>query len=108
VQSFTLQVAGGSAVPARIVVSTPAKSGSTASAVTDPNPNTLANNVAFLLPLATLSTNTTYTVSFSGQRVDGNVSTAVTKTWSFTTAAAAVTNRQVVPATAQAVAPSTL
>lgn len=106
VQTFALHDAGGTTVPARILVSTAAKTGSTAAAVADPNADYLASKAAFLLPLATLSPNTTYTVSFSGQRVDGSVSTAVTKTWSFTTAAATVTNRQVVPAPAQAVVPA--
>lgn len=103
VQSFTLQDPDGHAVPARILVSTAVKAGSATTAVVDPNAVYLANNAAFLLPLATLSTDTTYADGFAGQRVDGSVSTGVTKTWSFTTATATMTNRQVVSAPAQAV-----
>jgi uncharacterized protein YkwD len=78
VSSFTLTV-NGAQVPARIIVPAAAMSGSTG-ATADVN-NNVFTGVAFLLPLAPLTPNTTYTVSFSGQR-DG---TPITKTWTFAT-----------------------
>lgn len=82
VGSFTLTAANGSVVAARIIVPSAALTGSTASATADVN-GLLAQGVAFLLPLAPLTANTTYTVAFSGAR-DG---TPISVTWNFTTAA---------------------
>ncbi|OLL27755.1 hypothetical protein BTH42_31620 [Burkholderia sp. SRS-W-2-2016] len=78
VTTFSM-TANGSAVPARIIVPSAAMQGSTG-ATADAN-NALAAGVAALLPLAPLSANTTYTVTFSGQRNGQPVS----KTWVFTT-----------------------
>ncbi|MDR5791735.1 CAP domain-containing protein [Caballeronia sp. LP003] len=80
VSSFTLSSAAGT-VPARIIVPSSAMTGSTG-ATADVN-NALYAGVAFLLPLAKLEANTTYTVTFSGQRNGAPVSTS----WSFTTGA---------------------
>jgi hypothetical protein len=80
VSSFTLTTSSGMAVPARIIVPSQALAGSTSSATADVNGN-LPAGVVFLLPLAPLSANTTYTASFSGAR-DG---TPISVTWSFTT-----------------------
>ncbi|CAE6849384.1 hypothetical protein R75461_07396 [Paraburkholderia nemoris] len=80
VTSFTLTPSGGTAVPARIIVPSAALTGSTSSATADVN-SALAAGVAFLLPLAPLAANTTYTVTFNGQR-DG---TPISATWTFTT-----------------------
>ncbi|MBN3754303.1 CAP domain-containing protein [Paraburkholderia sp. Tr-20389] len=81
VSSFTLTAANGTQVPARIIVPSAALAGSTG-ATADVN-NKFYPGVAILLPLAPLTANTTYTVSFSGAR-DGK---AVSKTWNFTTGA---------------------
>jgi uncharacterized protein YkwD len=78
VSTFTLTSANGSVVPARIIVPSAALSGSTSAATADVN-NGLFPGVAFLLPLAPLTANTTYTVSFSGARDGKPVS--VTSTW---------------------------
>jgi hypothetical protein len=78
--SFTLTAAGGSVVPARIIVPSAALAGSSSGATADPN-GLLAPGVAFLLPLVALASGTTYTATFSGSR-DG---TPVNVTWSFTT-----------------------
>ncbi|MFM0441449.1 CAP domain-containing protein [Paraburkholderia strydomiana] len=80
VTSFTL-TANGATVPARTIVPSAALSGSTG-ATADVN-GALFNGVAVLLPLSPLAANTTYTVTFSGQR-DGK---PITKTTSFTTGA---------------------
>jgi hypothetical protein len=82
VSNFSLTAAGGVNIPARIILPSAALTGSIAGATADVN-NTLSSGVAFLLPLTPLSTNTTYTVTFSGAR-DG---TPLSKTWSFTTGA---------------------
>ncbi|BDC45312.1 CAP domain-containing protein [Paraburkholderia terrae] len=82
VTSFTLTAANGTQVAARIIVPSAALTGSTATATADVN-NKFYPGVAILLPLAPLSANTTYTVSFSGAR-DGK---ALSKTWNFTTGA---------------------
>jgi uncharacterized protein YkwD len=82
VASFTLTGPGGANVPARIILPAAALTGSTNAATADIN-NALNAGTAFLLPLAPLSTNTTYTVTFNGAR-DG---TPLSKTWSFTTGA---------------------
>ncbi|MFM0608761.1 CAP domain-containing protein [Paraburkholderia sediminicola] len=79
VSSFTLTSAGGIVVPARIIVPSAALTGSSG-ATADLN-NAMAAGVAFLLPLAPLAANTTYSVSFSGARKGTPTSTA----WSFTT-----------------------
>lgn len=79
VTSFTLTPSGGTAVPARIIVPSAALTGSSG-ATADVN-NAMAAGVAFLLPLAPLAANTTYTVSFSGVRTGIPTST----TWTFTT-----------------------
>jgi uncharacterized protein YkwD len=78
VSSFTL-LANGTAVPARIIVPSAAMTGSTG-ATADVN-NEVSTGVVFLLPLAPLAANTTYTASFSGHRNGTQVST----TWAFTT-----------------------
>jgi hypothetical protein len=78
VSSFTLTSAGGAVVPARIIVPSAALTGSTSSATADSN-NVLSPGVAFLLPLAPLAANTTYTASFSGTRDGKPIS--VTSTW---------------------------
>jgi uncharacterized protein YkwD len=80
VSSFTL-TANGVAVPARLIVPSAATTGSVGATV-DVN-NRLSPGVVFLLPLAPLAANTTYTASFSGQR-NG---TPTAKTWAFTTGA---------------------
>lgn len=82
VATFQLVDGTGAAVSARILVAPGSVAGSTASVTADPN-NTLGSGIAFLLPLAPLKANTTYTVTFSGAR-DG---TPMSTTWSFTTAA---------------------
>jgi uncharacterized protein YkwD len=78
VSSFTL-AANGTSVAARIIVPSAAMTGSTG-ATADVN-NALSAGVVFLLPLAPLAANTTYTATFSGQR-DGK---PVSRTWTFTT-----------------------
>ncbi|CAN7785336.1 CAP domain-containing protein [Caballeronia sp. LjRoot34] len=82
VSSFTLTAANGAVVAARIIVPSAALTGSSAGVTADVN-NALFQGVAFLLPLAPLTANTTYTATFSGAR-DG---TPISATWSFTTAA---------------------
>lgn len=82
VSNFTLTAAGGANVPARIILPSTALAGSTTAATADVN-NALGAGIAFLLPLAPLNPNTTYTVTFTGARD----STPVSKTWSFTTGA---------------------
>jgi uncharacterized protein YkwD len=79
VSSFTLTAADGTVVPARIIVPSAALSGSTSAATADVN-NGLFPGVAYLLPLAPLAANTTYTASFSGAR-DGKPITGVKSTW---------------------------
>ncbi|CAE6938532.1 hypothetical protein R69608_05097 [Paraburkholderia nemoris] len=81
VSRFTLTAANGTVVAARIIVPSAAIAGSTSSATADVN-NALFPGVAFLLPLAPLTANTTYTVQFSGAR-DG---TPISTGWTFTTA----------------------
>jgi hypothetical protein len=80
VSSFTLTAANGTVVAARIIVPSAALTGSTTTATADMN-GLLAPGVAFLLPLAPLTANTTYTVAFNGAR-DG---TPISTTWMFTT-----------------------
>lgn len=80
VQSFTLTT-GGTTVPARIIVPQAAVTGSIG--VTADVNNEMFPGYAFLLPLAALTPNTTYTVNFQGER-DG---TPTSKSWSFTTGA---------------------
>jgi len=75
VSSFTLTGPGGAQVPARILVASGAKVGSTGSAISDPY---VYNGVAFLLPTQPLTAGT-YTATFSGAR-NG---VAITKSWSF-------------------------
>ena len=82
VTSFTLTSSAGTVVPGRIIVPSAALTGSASGATADVN-NSLVPGVAFLLPLAPLSANTTYTASFVGER-DG---TPISVTWSFTTGA---------------------
>ena len=82
VSSFTLTAVNGPVLAARIIVPSAALTGSSAGVTSDVN-NGLLPGVAFLLPLAPLSANTTYAVSFSGAR-DG---TPISVTWNFTTAA---------------------
>ena len=79
VSSFTLTAANGTVVLARVIVPSAAMTGSTG-ATADVN-NALFPGVAFLLPLAPLAANTTYTASFNGARDGSPVSTA----WTFTT-----------------------
>lgn len=79
VSSFTLTAADGPVVPARIIVPSAAMTGSTGTTA-DVN-NALFPGVAFLLPLAPLAANTTYTARFTGARDGSPVSTA----WTFTT-----------------------
>ncbi|VWC11032.1 allergen V5/Tpx-1-like protein [Burkholderia lata] len=81
VSSFTLTAANGTVVPARIIVPSASLAGSTSAATADPN-NELFRGVAFLLPLAPLTANTTYTVQFNGARNSTPINTA----WTFTTA----------------------
>ncbi|SOY77608.1 conserved exported hypothetical protein [Cupriavidus taiwanensis] len=76
VSSFMLTGPGGAAVPARILVPSAAKSGSTASAIEDAN---LYRGVVFLLPTQPLAAGT-YTATFAGAR-NGS---AINKSWSFT------------------------
>ncbi|MDQ7980365.1 CAP domain-containing protein [Paraburkholderia sp. SARCC-3016] len=83
VSSFTLTAAGGAVVPARIIVPAAAVTGSASGVTADPN-NLLPPGVAFLLPLTPLSANTTYIVSFTGDRDGTPVSP---QSWSFTTGA---------------------
>jgi hypothetical protein len=82
VSSFTLTAANGTVVAARIIVPSAALTGSSAGVTADVN-NGLFPGVAFLLPLAPLTANTTYTATFSGAR-DG---TPISVTWNFSTAA---------------------
>ncbi|HHV7521289.1 TPA: CAP domain-containing protein [Burkholderia orbicola] len=82
VSNFQLIDNTGAAVSARILVPQSAVSGSTAVVTADPN-NALPSGVAFLLPLARLKANTTYTVTFAGAR-DG---TPMSTSWSFATGA---------------------
>ncbi|MFL9988459.1 CAP domain-containing protein [Paraburkholderia sediminicola] len=82
VTSFTLTAANGSVVPARIIVPRAALTGSTSAATADVN-NELPSGVAFLVPLAPLTANTTYTASFSGAR-DGS---PISKSWPYSTGA---------------------
>ncbi|MBP0623437.1 CAP domain-containing protein [Cupriavidus consociatus] len=76
VSSFTLTGPGGSSIPARILVATGARSGSTTSAISDPY---VYSGVAFLLPTQPLTAGT-YTATFAGAR-NG---VAINKSWSFT------------------------
>ncbi|CAG9180282.1 hypothetical protein LMG23992_04199 [Cupriavidus laharis] len=76
VSSFTLTGPGGAQIPARILVATGAKAGSTASSISDPY---VYNGVAFLLPTQPLTAGS-YTATFSGAR-NG---VPITKSWSFT------------------------
>ncbi|WP_186261407.1 CAP domain-containing protein [Burkholderia gladioli] len=87
VSSFQLVDASGAAVAARIIVPSDAVSGSTATTTADVN-NNLPEGVAFLLPLAALKSNTTYTVTFAGSRAnaDGSSPVPMSTSWSFTTA----------------------
>jgi uncharacterized protein YkwD len=87
VTSFQLVDSSGSLVPSRILIAAAAKSGSTASAVVDPN-KLLSNNVAFLVPLAPLNPGVRYTATFAGSRSGKPAGTSVNTSWSFTTAAA--------------------
>ncbi|AJW93599.1 cysteine-rich secretory family protein (plasmid) [Burkholderia gladioli] len=80
VSSFQLVDGTGAVVPARVLVSQTAVSGSTAAVTADPN-NMLSPGVAFLLPLAPLKQSTQYTATFAGARDGKPLST----TWSFTT-----------------------
>lgn len=82
VSNFTLTAANGAVVSARIIVPSAALTGSSSGVTADVN-NALFPGVAFLLPLAPLSANMVYTVSFSGAR-DGS---PVSATWNFTTGA---------------------
>jgi len=82
VTQFVLTDSSGATVPARILLPASGQAGSTSSAVVDPN-NLMPNGVAVLLPLAPLKASTNYTVTFNGAR-DGS---AVSSTWTFTTAA---------------------
>jgi uncharacterized protein YkwD len=82
VSNFTLTAANGTVVAARIIVPSAAVTGSSSGVTADVN-NDLSPGVAFLLPLAPLTANTTYTATFSGAR-DG---TPISVTWNFTTAA---------------------
>lgn len=82
VSNFQLVDNTGAAVASRILVPRSAVSGSTAVVTADPN-NALSPGVAFLLPLARLKANTTYTVTFASAR-DG---TPMSTSWSFTTGA---------------------
>jgi len=82
VSSFTLTAANGTVVAARIIVPSAALPGSSSGVTADIN-NDVYSGVAFLLPLAPLTANTTYTAAFSGAR-DG---TPISVTWNFTTAA---------------------
>ena len=82
ISSFTLTAANGSVVAGRLIVPSAALTGSSAGVTADVN-SALFPGVAFLLPLAPLTANTTYTATFSGAR-DG---TPISVTWSFTTAA---------------------
>jgi hypothetical protein len=82
VSSFTLTASNGTVVAARIIVPSAALTGSSSGVTADVNSG-LFPGVAFLLPLAPLTTNTTYTAAFSGSR-DG---TPVSVTWNFSTAA---------------------
>ena len=70
VQSFTVRPrSGGANLPTRLLVKAQ-------------DANTTSPSVAAIIPLGPLATNTRYDVSFSGT-IDG---TAVSRTWSFTTA----------------------
>ena len=70
VQSFTVRPrSGGANLPTRLLVKAQ-------------DANTTSSSVAAIIPLGPLATNTRYDVSFSGT-IDG---TAVSRTWSFTTA----------------------
>lgn len=91
VKSFSLADSSGASVPSRILVSVAAKSGSVDSAVADPNANYLADNEAFILPLAHLQNGMTYTATFTGAR-NG---TPVNVSWSFTTEIAAAQFNQI-------------
>jgi len=82
VSSFALTAANGTIVAARIIVPSAALTGSSSGVTADVNSD-LFPGVAFLLPLAPLTANTTYTASFSGAR-DG---TPISVTWNFSTAA---------------------
>uniref|UniRef100_UPI0038B852B5 CAP domain-containing protein n=1 Tax=Paraburkholderia fungorum TaxID=134537 RepID=UPI0038B852B5 len=82
VSSFTLTDASGASVTGRILIPATAQSGSTASAVPDPN-SLLGVGVVVFLPSQPLAANTVYTATFSGAR-DG---TPVSVAWSFTTGA---------------------
>lgn len=81
VDSFQLKDASGNVVATRIIVDKAAVAGSKATVTADVN-NHVSTGVAFLLPLAPLTANTVYTVTFSGAR-DG---VAANTSWQFTTA----------------------
>jgi uncharacterized protein YkwD len=85
VSSFTLTAANGTVVPARIILPSAALTGSTASATADVNSGELGPGHAVLLPLAALSANTIYTVSFSGARDGTPLNNNQPVTWTFTT-----------------------
>jgi uncharacterized protein YkwD len=84
VASFTLTDASGNIVNTRILIPSGAQTGSSNSAVVDPN-GLLGPGTVALLPLQPLTASTTYTATFSGAR-DG---TPISATWTFTTTAAA-------------------
>jgi hypothetical protein len=79
VSNFTL-TANGTAIPSRIIVPAAALTGSSSGVTADPN-GLLPPGIAFLLPLAPLTSNTTYTVTFSGARDGAPINT----TWNFNT-----------------------
>ncbi len=80
VSNFQLVDNTGAQVPARILVNDKAAAASKATVQPDPK---VWQGVAFLLPLQPLKPNTTYTVTFAGERD----ATPMNTTWSFTTAA---------------------
>ncbi|WGS55104.1 CAP domain-containing protein (plasmid) [Paraburkholderia sp. D15] len=79
VQSFTLTSAGGTVVPARVIVPSAALSGSTSGVTADVN-NELFQGVAVLLPLAALAPNTTYSVKLNASRNGSPISKSSTFT----------------------------
>jgi hypothetical protein len=86
VSSFTLIDASGANVTGRILIPAAAQSGSTASAVADPN-SLLGAGVVVFLPSQPLTANTVYTASFSGSRDGTPVNNGSPVTWTFTTGA---------------------
>lgn len=86
VSSFTLTDPSGNVVSGEIMIPSGAASGSTSTAVVDPN-SVLGQGVVFFIPSQPLSANTLYTASFNGARDGTPLNSGKSVVWSFTTGA---------------------